>query len=61
MDADETEFYIVVLFQDREAYRKNADDPAQDRRYREMRALLAEDPDWHDGEVVWSSGARRVS
>ena len=55
MDADETEYYLVVLFQDRDTYRKNADDPAQDRRYRAMRELLAEDPDWHDGEVVWSS------
>ena len=55
MDADETEYYLVVLFEDRETYRKNANDPAQDRRYREMRELLAEDPDWHDGEIVWSS------
>lgn len=55
MDADETEYYLVVLFEDRQTYRKNADDPAQDRRYREMRELLAADPDWHDGEVVWSS------
>ena len=55
MDADETEYYLVVLFEDRDTYRKNAEDPAQDRRYREMRELLVEDPDWHDGEVVWSS------
>ncbi len=55
MDADDTEYYLVVLFEDRESYRKNAEDPAQDRRYREMRELLAEDPEWHDGEVVWSS------
>ena len=56
MDADVTEYYLVVLFEDRDTYRKNADDPAQDRRYREMRELLDEDPEWHDGEVVWSSG-----
>lgn len=55
MDADETEYYLVVLFEDRDTYRKNAEDPAQDRRYREMRELLAEDPEWHDGEVVWTS------
>ena len=55
MDADETEYYLVVMFQDRDTYRKNAADPAQDQRYREMRELLAEDPNWHDGEVVWSS------
>ena len=56
MDADVTEYYLVVLFEDRDTYRKNADDPAQDRRYREMRELLDKDPEWHDGEVVWSSG-----
>lgn len=55
MDADDTEYYLVVLFEDRETYRTNAEDPAQDGRYREMRELLAEDPEWHDGEVVWSS------
>jgi len=55
MDADETEHYLVVQFEDRDTYRKNAEDPAQDRRYREMRELLVEDPEWHDGEVIWSS------
>ncbi len=55
MDADETEYYLVVQFEDRDTYRKNAEDPAQDRRYREMRELLVEDPEWHDGEVIWSS------
>ena len=55
MDADDTEYYLVVLFQDRDTHQRNADDPAQDRRYREMRELLAEDPDWHDGDVVWIS------
>ena len=55
MDADASEFYVAVVFEDRESYRRNAEDPAQDARYREMRELLAEDPEWHDGEVVWSS------
>ena len=30
----------------------HAEDPAQDVRYREMRELLAADPEWHDGEIV---------
>ncbi|MDO8484695.1 MAG: hypothetical protein Q7S35_07090 [Candidatus Limnocylindrales bacterium] len=55
MDADETEYDLVVMFEDRDTYRKNAESPAQDRPYREMRELLAEDPEWHDGEVVWTS------
>ena len=30
---------------------KNADDPAQHERYVAMRALLAADPEWHDGAI----------
>ncbi len=37
--------YLVILFNDGDTYRTNAEDPAQDRRYREMRELLVEDPD----------------
>jgi quinol monooxygenase YgiN len=55
-DADPDEYWMAVVFADRDAYRRNADDPAQDARYRGMRALLAADPEWHDGEVV--SGPR---
>lgn len=52
MDADPGEYYLAVVFADRDSYIRNAEDPAQDGRYREMRALLAADPEWHDGEVV---------
>jgi hypothetical protein len=41
---------IVAVFDDRDTYFKNADDPAQDERYQRMRALLSEDPTWTDGE-----------
>jgi heme-degrading monooxygenase HmoA len=51
-DADPSEYYMAVIFADRDSYIRNAEDPEQDRRYREMRALLAADPEWHDGEVV---------
>jgi quinol monooxygenase YgiN len=52
LDSDSDDHYLVVMFEDRESYRRNAEDPAQDERYRRMRDLLAEDPKWHDGEVV---------
>lgn len=55
LDADENDFYMAVVFEDRESYRRNAEDPAQDARYRRMRALLELDPKWHDGEIVYSS------
>jgi len=51
-DADPNEAYLVVLFENRETYVANAESPEQDARYRQLRALLEADPEWHDGEVV---------
>jgi heme-degrading monooxygenase HmoA len=52
MDADPTVYYLVVVFESKEAYGANASSPEQDARYQEMRALLESDPEWNDGEVV---------
>jgi len=46
------EVMLVAIFRDRDSYMRNADDPGQDARYREMRALLESDPEWMDGEFV---------
>jgi quinol monooxygenase YgiN len=46
------EFLLVAAFTDRDAYRKNAEDPETNRLYQEMRALLVSDPEWFDGEVI---------
>ena len=43
--------WLLAIFEDRATYDKNADDPAQHERYLEYRALMEEDPEWHDGEV----------
>lgn len=51
-DANPNEYYIAVVFESKEAYWANAQSPEQDARYRELRELLAADPEWHDGEVV---------
>ena len=51
-DADPREYWLAVVFESREAYRKNAESPEQDARYQELRALLDDDPEWHDGETV---------
>jgi quinol monooxygenase YgiN len=58
LDDNENDYYMAVLFEDRESYRRNAEDPEQDKRYRRMRELLEADPKWHDGEVVWASARR---
>ena len=57
LDEDPNVLMLAVLFADRKSYDKNADDPAQDREYTVMRGFLESDPEWHDGEVIWSSDA----
>ncbi|HYI25368.1 MAG TPA: antibiotic biosynthesis monooxygenase [Thermomicrobiales bacterium] len=54
MDADPEEVYLVVGFESEDAYRQNAESPAQHARYEAYRSLLASEPEWHDGEVVFS-------
>jgi quinol monooxygenase YgiN len=55
MDADPDEFYIAAIFQDKETYLANAESPEQDAEYQQMRELLVADPEWHDGEIVYTS------
>ena len=43
--------WLLAIFESREAYDKNADDPAQHERYLEYRALMEDEPEWHDGEI----------
>jgi heme-degrading monooxygenase HmoA len=52
LDRDPDEFIIVTVFESRELYFANAEDPEQDKSYQRLRALLSEDPVWHDGEVT---------
>jgi hypothetical protein len=42
----------VVVFDSEANYYKNADDPEQDRWYRQLRELLEADPEWVDGDVL---------
>ncbi len=56
MDADPSVLYMAVVFDSKEAYWANARSPEQDARYQQMRALLAADPEWHDGEIVANIG-----
>jgi quinol monooxygenase YgiN len=43
--------WLFAIFEDRASYDKNADDPAQNERYVAYRALMEQDPEWHDGEI----------
>lgn len=54
MDEDPQQLMLVVGFESRESYRKNAESPEQDARYQTYRALLEADPEWNDGEIIFS-------
>jgi quinol monooxygenase YgiN len=56
MDNDSDEFYLVAMFKDKETYMANADSSEQHERYLVFRSFLTEDPEWHDGFVVSSTG-----
>ncbi len=58
MDSDPNEYYMAVFFKDKDSYSANADSPEQDARYREMLELMDGEPEWHDGEIVHSTGIR---
>jgi antibiotic biosynthesis monooxygenase (ABM) superfamily enzyme len=44
--------WLFVIFDDRDSYMANADNPAQDSDFQEIRALMETDPEWHDGEIM---------
>lgn len=54
LDRDPQELMLVAVFKDRKTFRTNAEDPEQDRWYRQMREHLESDPEWNDGEVIGS-------
>jgi hypothetical protein len=54
LDGDPQDLMLAVMFADRDTYVRNAEDPAQDAQFQELRLLLESDPEWNDGEIVWS-------
>ena len=52
MDADPGVLYLVAVFTSKEAYWANAQSPEQNERFMRLSAMLLEDPEWHDGEIV---------
>jgi quinol monooxygenase YgiN len=53
-DADPNEVFLAVGFESKEAYLANAKSPEQHARYEQYRALMTAEPEWHDGEIVFS-------
>ncbi len=53
-DSGSNEYWMVAVFQDRESYVKNAESEQMHQFYLRYRALLEEEPEWHDGEIVYA-------
>ena len=51
LENDSDTQWLFVMFEDKASYMANADDPAQNERYMEFRALMEADPEWHDGAI----------
>ena len=50
LDSDPQDMIMIGIFDNKDVYTKNADDPEQDRWFRRMMEHLESEPDWHDGE-----------
>ena len=50
-DSDPNQAILMAIFDDKDTYRANADDPEQDKWFRQFRELLEADPEWEDGEI----------
>ena len=55
LDDDPQTLMLAVAFDSRERYRANAESPEQHQEYLAYRALLEEEPEWHDGEILFSN------
>ena len=56
-DTGPDELHGVAVFDDEKTYRANANDPEQDKWYRQLRELLVAEPEWHDGTITaWPNG-----
>jgi nitrite reductase/ring-hydroxylating ferredoxin subunit/quinol monooxygenase YgiN len=54
LDQNPDEFILAAVFDSKENYDANARAPEQDAWYQKLRAVLAEDPTWHDGAAtIW--------
>jgi heme-degrading monooxygenase HmoA len=51
-DRDPREVVLMAVFENRDTYRANADDPEQDKWFRQLREHLEADPTWEDGEIT---------
>jgi antibiotic biosynthesis monooxygenase (ABM) superfamily enzyme len=49
------EMLMIAIFDNRENYMANANDPEQDKWYQQFRSYLSVDPEWNDVEIQQST------
>jgi hypothetical protein len=54
-DKDADELWFVVMFESKETYMANADSPEQDEEFKRLMKYLSAEPEWHDGQIIFSS------
>ena len=52
MDSNENEFYLTVVFENEDAYNKNAESEETNKHFKNMMNFLESEPDWHDGKII---------
>lgn len=55
LDKDENTIMLVAIFENKELYLANADNPEQDKWYRRMAEHFDGEPEWNDGQIVYTS------
>lgn len=55
MDRNSREFYLVAIFESREAYHANAARPEQHQNFLKLMQVVEAEPEWNDGEIVYSA------
>lgn len=51
-DSDPSQLMVAVVFDSKEQYRANAEDPEQDRWFRELAENFEGEPQWMDGDIL---------
>lgn len=52
--------WLSVVFESEEAYRANADSPEQHRRWQQMRSVVEDEIEWHDGHILMHGNVKDV-
>lgn len=54
------EYHLVVIFEDKERYQAHSANPQTHARFLQIAEMLAAEPEWHDGYIVYSEISKSV-